>query len=781
MAKKTLKKYDAVKEQSYKKTDKIITKPKKKKSSMVDSSQEQFDSLTSYVDLTNERIGDVEEQVDTLNSYVDLTNERLADLEEQATAVPMESNVANIPKLETAPAEIEKVVDDKKLLNDNPKAKAIKDPVTKDVAALVLENDKKKTRKKTKSKDDDYEDEDEDNERVKAYKEADKINKKSFSELVAEKIVGGEDIGKSIKGSLSDKIKSFGTGIKKKFDPVNIAKGIGGAGAAAIVGKKLGRDQSELEYYTGVKADKKDTAKPVTETASKIEGVDKVQSGSSLTSVLSQIYDFMAKNREDDKLAKEEEKSKEEDERAEKEKRHKELLAALAALTGAPDSTTKKPDNKPPGDGILDGILNLLGRVFGAAVLKKYLGKAFGKVKGIFGEGAKAATETATAVEKGVAEGAAVAGEEAAVAGKTAGKVAETATKTSKILEGAKGVLKFLNKIPGLSLIASGAALIVDIKSAIDRNEAGEISDQQLKKEVTGALGGALGGLGGAELGSLLGGSIGTLAFPGAGTIVGGVLGGVGGFLAGEKGGKFLAEKAFDFFTEGKDSEPPKDPVGAADTLKQKAAQQESSGGRPAVQPSSSTPASGGGSMPPASGGGGSSATPASSSSPPSTPSPSSGSAGGGAPSSPPSAPSAAAPASGFTATPVVKPPRPAPSAPMPSAPAGKSNAEKFLRKGSAGNMSAIQSPSPNIGTKLNQSTQKNQDMKLAEKTAAPTNTTINNTSTSTNAKDSEGQAQPPMDPVRNKESTFERLTFYSTRVVQPIKNPAHGGVQNSK
>ena len=496
MAKKTIKKYDAVKEQSYKKTDKIITKPKKKKSSMVDSSQEQFDSLTSYVDLTNERIGDVEEQVDTLNSYVDLTNERLADLEEQASAVPMATDVPTIPKLETPPAEttiIEKVVDDKKLLNDNPKAKAIKDPVTKDVAALVLENDKKKDKKKSKAKNnDDFEEEDTDNERVKAYKQADKIDKKSFSELIAEKVVGGEGVGKSIKSSISDKTKAFGTGIKKKFDPVNIAKSVGGSGAAAIVGKKLGRDQSELEYHTGIKAEKKDTAKPVAESASRVEGIDKVESGSSMTTVLSQIYDFMAKNREEDKLAKEQAKSKEEDERAEKEKRHKELLAALAGITGAPinGSATKEDD-----DGILGGIINILEGALGLGVLKKFAGKAWSKIRGV----AKGGAEAAEVAGKGAAETASVVGKEAGVAGKAVGKVAETATKASKMLEGAKGVLKFLNKIPGLSLIASGAALIMDVKSAIDRHEAGEISDQQLKKEITGALGSALGGLGGAE------------------------------------------------------------------------------------------------------------------------------------------------------------------------------------------------------------------------------------------------------------------------------------------
>jgi hypothetical protein len=379
-----------------------------------------------------------------------------------------------------------------------------------------------------------------DTDRLKAYKQADKVNKKGYSDTIADKIVGGQGIGESISNTLSDKAKAFGTNFKRKFDPVNIAKGIGGRGAAAIVGKKLGRTQKELEYYTDHEKGKTlapGTVNPETgeiETASKVKGEDSGDSGD-LVPVLNDIYGFLKKNREEDAKVREEEKSKETDKKEDKEKKHKELLAAIAALTGAPTEggTATKDDSDSGG-----GILGALAGTGALGVLKK--------AKGLL-KGGKAAAGAA----EGLAEGA-----------------AKSATKVSKLLESAKGVLKFLEKIPGLSLIAAGASLIFDVKSAIDKHEAGEIGDQELKKEVVSSVGGALGGLGGAELGSLLGGSIGSVV-PGAGTLVGGILGGTAGFFGGEKLGKYAAEKMFDYFGGGKEAEPPSNPQDEAQKLQE--------------------------------------------------------------------------------------------------------------------------------------------------------------------------------------------------------------------
>jgi hypothetical protein len=414
-----------------------------------------------------------------------------------------------------------------------------------------------------------------DNKKVKEYKFADKIRRYSVGDLIAENIIQGKSIKDSIKGAIGTKTQATFTDIKKKFDPLNIAKSVGGRGASAIFGKILGRDQSELEYFSSRYRRKSSRASQIgdekTNTATKISKGG-VELGGNSTAILGDIYAFMQKNREDDIKQRELENDKKQEEYDLKEKRHKELLAALAKLTGAPIGSTAK--SEPGGGGIIDTVLDTLGGMFGVGALKKLASKGLNALKG----GAKTAIGSA----EGLVEGA-----------------AKSATKVSKFLESAKGVLKFLEKIPGLSLIAAGAALIYDVKTAIDKNEAGEISDQELRKEIIGAVGGGLGGLGGAEVGGLLGGSIGSVV-PGAGTLVGGILGGAAGFFGGEKLGKYAAEKMFDYFASGKDADPPADPQGAADGLKKEETKTTPAAATAPAMPTATTvpSQSGGGSTP---------------------------------------------------------------------------------------------------------------------------------------------------------------------------------------
>jgi len=507
----------------------------------------------------------------------------------------------------------------------------------------------------------DSEEEDTDSVKVKAYKAADKEGTRTIGESIAHKIVAGGGIGSSIKGAFKGKVAAKVTNVKKAFDPLQIAKNTFGVGGAAIAGKLLGRDQSELEYFTESKKDtEKDTKKPKKDskkTASKVPASEK---SGDMTEVLNHIYTFMQKNREDDKVMREEDASKKQDEMDLKEKRHKELLAALAKLTGAPIPGGGDANGGDSGGGILGGIL-------GAGSLG-----ALSKAKSFLKGGAKAATGAA----EGLAEGA-----------------AKSATKVSKLLESSKGVLKFLEKIPGLSLIAAGASLIYDVKTAIDRHEAGEIDDNELKKEVVGAVGGGLGGLGGAEVGSLLGGAVGSVV-PGAGTLVGGILGGAAGFFGGEKLGKYAAEKMFDYFQGGKDVEPPSDPASEANNLKK----------QDTTKPAAAAPSS----MPTA------------------TPMPASAPSGGAKPS----------PSAGGS------PAMPAAASPMSAAPTN----------------------SPNMGTQLSQSIQLNQTMKMDAQVAEAAPTVVNNNSSSSSQQTQQNKG--PMPPVRNKESTIERLVYYSTRVV---------------
>jgi hypothetical protein len=439
-----------------------------------------------------------------------------------------------------------------------------------------------------------------------------------------------------------------------------------------------------------------------------------------LISTLNRIYTFMQKNREMDVTEREKELSKAEDIKQLKEQRHKELIDALKGISGSGVGTETAKKEKP-GEDSGGGIMGLLAS-FG---LKKLGSKLAGGAKGAAGavEGAGGAAKGAAGAAEGLAEGA-----------------AKSATKVSKILNGAKGVLKFLQKIPGLSVIAAGATLLFDIKNAIDAHESGKLDDNGLKKQITKSLGGALGGLGGAEIGGLLGGALGSV-IPGAGTLVGGILGGAAGFFGGEKLGEMAAEKAFDFFSGGQDKDPPSDPLKEADKIKKKeggatpaaagAAPSAPSGGAMPAASASATPSAGGGASTPAasaaapSGGG---------SAPPAMPTASPVGGGGAAPGTP------AAPAAGG-----------APATP-PAAPAAAPTA-----------MPAAPPPAPSSA--LAPMIEKNQDMKL-DAASSGGGTTVNNNTESKSGSTGPDKTKGPMPSIRNKDSTFERLVYYSTRVV---------------
>lgn len=605
-------------------------------------------------------------------------------IKEAVSALPAEQVIqGEVPIPEMVKVEMPKAKDESlsKVIN---KLKKDIEEVKKELKEKEKEQKPKKEPKATATKvkdvaedEDDENFEEEDSNKIKAYKFANKIRRYTIGDLVAENIIEGKGIKDSIKGAISAKTKASITDMKMLFDPMNIAEKVVGRGGAAIFGKLTGAHQSELEYFGAkYRRNRPSLMRAITgfggkvgpspSTATKVDSTDMGDS----TVVLGKIYSLMTKNREEDVKARELENDKKQDEFDLKEKRHKELLAALSKLTGAPIASGDVGGGEDSGGGLLAGIA-------GAGVL--------GAAKRFLKGGAKGAAGAA----EGLAEGA-----------------AKSATKVSKFLESAKGILKFLEKIPGLSVIAAGASLIYDVKTAIDKHEAGEISDQELRKEIIGSLGGAIGGLGGAELGGLLGGAIGSVV-PGAGTLVGGILGGTAGFFGGEKLGSYAAEKMFDYFSSGKDAEPPADPQAAADKLSEKGSEKSA----PAAAPSGG----GGGSMPTAAP---VSASPQSS----------------GAPASAP----AAAPSSSPASAPV---------------------------KASA-------TPSPNAGQQLNSKTKENQSMKMDNQLSKGKTTVVNNTKSGGGGKktlsyvDPDDTSKLPLPNIRNKESTYERVVYYNTRVV---------------
>ena len=201
--------------------------------------------------------------------------------------------------------------------------------------------------------------------------------------------------------------------------------------------------------------------------------------------------------------------------------------------------------------GKIGGKISAVKRLAGMKISK--MGKGLGALTKIGGGAAAvgaAATGIGANVGAGMAQAGAAAGGAGAAAGGAAAGGAAAKAGASKTLVVAKKVLGFMKKVPGLSLIASGATMLMEMSDAIKAHEKGEIDDAKLHAVMAGAVGGALGGAGGSTLLATVGASAGSI-IPGYGTVIGGLLGGIGGFLAGERIGRFAFEKIWSFFESG--------------------------------------------------------------------------------------------------------------------------------------------------------------------------------------------------------------------------------------
>ena len=167
------------------------------------------------------------------------------------------------------------------------------------------------------------------------YEEAKRIRNKDYSlgRLITSNIRQGAGAGSAIKEAFKEKFdvktrtKAKITGIKDKFDPLNIAKFLTGGSnfAPALLGRLTGRSQKDINYFSGGRA------KPY-ESSTKIGKVEGDESG--LTDILDKIYTFMKSNQEDDIRHQELQNNRREEEMNEDAKRHSDLLKALSKLTG---------------------------------------------------------------------------------------------------------------------------------------------------------------------------------------------------------------------------------------------------------------------------------------------------------------------------------------------------------------------------------------------------------------------------------------------------------------
>lgn len=184
------------------------------------------------------------------------------------------------------------------------------------------------------------------------YQQAKRLREQSLSSVLADQLIMGEGYGSAIGRTISLKTKAKITGIKQKFDPLNIAKMLTGGSrlGPAIVGKMLGRSRKDIEFFAG-------RARPVTTRDKRLgalPGGGEDTTGMSV--VLGDILTFLQKSHEKDMILREKENNLREGEKHDDERRHKKLLKTLEKV----GFSGKTADKVKTGGGFFDGIQKLI-------------------------------------------------------------------------------------------------------------------------------------------------------------------------------------------------------------------------------------------------------------------------------------------------------------------------------------------------------------------------------------------------------------------------------------
>jgi hypothetical protein len=198
------------------------------------------------------------------------------------------------------------------------------------------------------------------------YQKAAQIRKKSLISLIAEnKFKKEQSLGSSIGTAISEKFKAKATGIKEKFDPLNIISKIVGKGtfgkiATTIAGRALGKSERDISYFGGYGRKRKSLSKKTN-----IGQIDNggLSGGSDprVIGVLSEMYSFMQKTHEKSRIQSELEESIKQEQLDEDEIRHDKLVKAIKSFV----KVKKLSDPSKPSEegGLFGWITNMITKI----------------------------------------------------------------------------------------------------------------------------------------------------------------------------------------------------------------------------------------------------------------------------------------------------------------------------------------------------------------------------------------------------------------------------------
>ena len=413
------------------------------------------------------------------------------------------------------------------------------------------------------------------------YSEARDISNRTLSDLIVEKLLSNESIGRSIGSSITQKISAKRTRIKEKFDPLNVVKFLSGGSSlpSVLLGRMMGRSMDDIQHFAG--NNKKRRTKDPLYSNINSSSVVPLKRDDGVTDIVTKMYVLLKKSHERKKkeelaLLKQERKI-----RKQSDENLKAMINGLLPKDGGKGAGEQGADPfkfitdmlKNAGNLLLATGGGVLAAGAGAWAARKALMKKPkkpskppkpskpskpSKPTGVDEpdkpkvEEKEKPKEKPKKTEKGT--GKASRQKKVPTRGsdrfkKTQAEPVESTIKDaeppptaekveSKSPKVSKAILSSLKIFRAVGVVGTVASL-VELNDLYEKHKKGDITDHEARNELIKIMASGLGGTGGAALGAALG----SLVAPLAGTIVGGLAGGVGGTFYAEQ----VAKKAVDY------------------------------------------------------------------------------------------------------------------------------------------------------------------------------------------------------------------------------------------
>jgi hypothetical protein len=190
------------------------------------------------------------------------------------------------------------------------------------------------------------------------YQTAKDIRGRSLTSMITTKMLAGGGVLGSTRSALSQKMRAKATGVKEKFDPMNIARFMTGGSRFATVGigRLTGRSQRDIEYFAGA---------PKRRTYSKVDKTPPPSLNASSGDVLNQMFDFFKRMDERDVKRYETERAFREEKEIESERRHKEFISVLKNFLDTDGAVKEiKKEEEQKGDGLFTKLGSILSTMF---------------------------------------------------------------------------------------------------------------------------------------------------------------------------------------------------------------------------------------------------------------------------------------------------------------------------------------------------------------------------------------------------------------------------------